>query len=83
MKVRYKASGSEAESSRFNISGCGEVLTEDDSAFISELDVFVEAIGDWKDLRQAFKDRDIINDNQNTGFFEPQTQADKDRGYTL
>lgn len=67
--------------SQFNTHGLGEVLTGDDSAYISELDVFIR--GEWKDMRQAFADRDLINDNYFTQFFEPPTPEDKARGFTL
>lgn len=80
MRVRYKKSGAEAWSSTFNPHGFGEVLTGDDSAFISELDVFVPDIG-WMDMRLAFQERDIIPDNYNLHFGVPPTPADKARGY--
>lgn len=79
MKVRYKKSGSEAESSRFNVNALNEVLTGDDSPFIRELDVWID--GAWKDMRQAFEDRDIIPDNYNTWFAEPKNKEDRKRGY--
>lgn len=83
MKVRYKNNGQLAWSSQFNILTLNEVLTGDDSVFISSLDVFIEAKQEWKDLRQAFKDRDVITDNYNSRFFEPQNEEDRKRGYTL
>ena len=74
---------------RFNVSALNEVICEwadgsADSMFIRDLDIFIEAdnIG-WKDLRDAFTDKDIIIDNYNTCFFEPTTGEDKVRGYTL
>ena len=83
MKVRYKKTGSEAYSRNFNVSAIGEVLTGDDSPFISELDVYLEALGQWKDMRQSFRDKDLIIDNYNTWFFEPTSEEDRERGYTL
>lgn len=83
MKVRYKNSGTEADASRFNTHGVGEVLTGDDSVLISELDAFLTATQEWKDMQQAFKNRDLISDNYNTCFFEPKTAEDRIRGYTL
>lgn len=83
MRIRYKKSGTEASSSRFNIHAIGEVLTGDDSPFIKELDVYLEATGEWKDMSQAFEDGDIIVNNHNTSFFEPPTEEDRQRGYTL
>jgi len=58
--------------------------------FFKELDVFIEAtskvtgkqIG-WKDLRAAFKDKDLIVDNFNTHFFEPVSEEDRERGWAL
>jgi hypothetical protein len=60
-----------------------EVLTGDDSAPPSELDVWLEATQSWKPMDQAFRDRDLICDNHNTCFFEPPTPEDRARGYTL
>ena len=70
MKIRYKDSGTEGYASRFNTCGIGEVLTGDDSAFISDLDVYLEKRSEWKDMRLAFKDGDLETDNYNTCFFE-------------
>lgn len=81
MKLRYKTSHETFQSNRFNIHALAEVLTGDDSASIRDLDVEIK--GEWKDLYQAFKDRDVITDNYNTYFFEPPTLADKERGCTL
>lgn len=81
MRVRYKKTGVEAESSRFNTSTSGEVLTGDDSAFIRELDVWIN--GAWKDMGHAFRDKDIIPDNYNERFGEPWDIEDKNRGYSL
>jgi hypothetical protein len=82
MKLRYKKSGLETSSGRFNMHGMGEVLTPDDSAIISELDAWIRG-SEWKDMRQAFADKDIITDNHNIRFFEPTTEEDRRRGYTL
>lgn len=83
MKVKYKKSGVIAGSSMFNTSTVGEVLTGDDSAYIKELDVWLEALQEWKDMPQAFKDHDLIADNFNTCFFEPRNEEDRKRGYSL
>jgi len=85
MKVRYKKTGSEAYaySRNFNVNAIGEVLTGDDSSLIAELDVYLEALGQWKDMRRAFRDKDLIIDNYNTCFFEPTSEEDRERGYTL
>lgn len=79
MRIRYKLTGTETESSRFNVHAMSEVLTGDDSAYISDLDVWIN--GGWKDMRQAFADRDIIPDNYNQWFGEPKTAEDRERGY--
>lgn len=81
MKVRYKLTGTEADASYFNVHAMAEVLTGDDSAYISDLDVLIN--GEWKDMREAFKDRDIIPDNYNTFFSQPKTEEDRERGYFL
>lgn len=54
-----------------------------DSCFIRDLEVWVEALPEWKDMRQAFKDKDLIIDNHNTCFFEPTLEEDRERGFTL
>ena len=81
MRIRYKKTGTEADSSRFNVHAIAEVLTGDDSAYISDLDIWID--GEWKDMGQAFKDRDIIPDNYNTFFGPPRTDEDRERGYFL
>lgn len=83
MKVRYKNTKIETASYRFNTSALNEVFTGDDSVFITDLEVFLEKRGEWKDLSQAFRDKDVIVDNYNIYFFEPLTDLDRDRGYTL
>lgn len=83
MKVRYKTTGEITYASQFNVTALSEVLTCDDSPFISELDVWIEAKQEWVDMRQAFRDKDLITDNYNTIFFELETEEDKLRGFTL
>lgn len=82
-KVRYKDTGTETFSSRFNTHGLGEVLTGDDSCPIKEMDVYLEQKKEWKDMSQAFRDHDLIPDNYHEWFGEPTKQEDKDRGYFL
>jgi hypothetical protein len=82
MKVRYKNNPETiGYSSSFNMCSLCEVLVSGDwggdSAFIKDLDVFILAEYQWKDMRQAFEDRDIITDNYNTCFFEPDNEEDK------
>jgi hypothetical protein len=88
MKLRHKEKGYLAFSSWFNIHSMGELIVDFEgsgcsSDFISEYEVFLEARQEWKDMSQAFEDRDIIVDNYNTYFFEPKSEEDKIRGYTL
>lgn len=79
MKVRYKSNKQETFASNFNVHALNEVLTGDDSCYVSDLDVFVN--GKWKDMQQAFRDRDIIPDNYNTWFAEPKNEDDRKQGY--
>ena len=44
---------------------------------IKDFDVWLESKQEWKDMAQAFRDKDLIIDNYNTIFFEPKTQEDK------
>ena len=81
MKVRYKKTGTETEASRFNVNALAEVLTGDDSPFIKDLDVYLEATSEWKDMSEAFRDHDLITDDYNEHFFEPKTQEDRERGW--
>ena len=83
MKVRYRKTGAIATSSRFNAFAVLEVLTEDDSAYVHDLDVWLEQKKKWKDMLQAFKDHDLITDNYNTIFFEPRNGEERVRGYSL
>lgn len=82
-QVRFKKTGTVGESSQFNTSTVGEVIvttTEDyDTVFISDLDVWVN--GQWKDMAQAFRDKDIIPDNYNQWFAAPHNDEERERGY--
>lgn len=70
---------------QLNTHGLGEVvggIGEDyDSWFIKDLDVYLEATKEWKDLSQAFHDHDIIVDNYNQYFSEPKTEEERKRGW--
>lgn len=83
MKVRYQKTGSIASANQFNMHAMAEVLTGDDSASIHELDVYLEQKQEWKSLADAFRDHDVIVDNYNSRFFEPETEEDRQRGFTL
>lgn len=89
MKVRNKATGAsrvQGDASYFNTHALNEIIVgfEDgsmDSCYIKDFEVLVD--GEWIDMREAFRLRLLITDNYNTRFFEPATEEDKVRGYTL
>lgn len=83
MRLRYKATGEECGFQGLNVYALSEVLTGDDSAFMRDLDVYLEKTNppSWKDLLQAFKDKDVIVDNRNTTFREPLNEQERARGY--
>ena len=89
MKIRQKKTGLLGTSTKFNTHGLSEIIVmfrnpdDMDSDYIRNYDVYLESSKQWKDLAQAFKDKDVIIDNYNTRFFEPPTEEDKIRGYTL
>lgn len=71
MKVRYKDNKEYVmNTNRFSIFNVNEILTEDDSVRISELEVFLSKKREWKDMIQAFRDRDIVPNIYNTHFLE-------------
>lgn len=85
MQVRYKNSPEEVcSSSEFNTHGLGEVIVGgewgQDSTFVKDLDVKLPN-GEWKDMQQAFRDKDIIPDNYNYRFAVPFNEQCKERGY--
>lgn len=88
MRVRHKITRYVGYSGDFNIHAMSEVIVQwdddgADSMYISDLEVYLKATEEWKDMSQAFKDGDLITDNYNTIFFEPKTEEDRQRGYTL
>ena len=88
MKVRHKETQVVWSSGSFNTHSVNEIIINheelgSDSDFIINYDVWIEAKKVWMELRHAFKNKDIITDNYNRYFFEPKTQADRDRSYTL
>ncbi len=70
-----------------------------DSVFISDLEVFIsknlqfllnkgiipewKSVGYWVSMSEAFKNNDLITDNYNTKFFEPENDEERKRGYRL
>jgi hypothetical protein len=86
MKVRTKKQPNDvAQEGGLNVHAMFEVLVPawGDTVPGGDLEVYIEALGEWKDLRQAFKDHDVITDNYNTRFFEPRNAEDRARGFTL
>jgi len=88
MKVRNKTTRALGTSSTFNTHGMSEIIVgfQDDgmdSDYIKNYEVYLEVTKCWKDLSLAFRDRDVIIDNYNTKFFEPPTEEDRIRGFTL
>jgi hypothetical protein len=86
MKVRQKSTGSTGQASRFNTHGLGEIFVgfddgDMDSMMLADFDVFLPKLRQWKDMRQAFADKDIIPDNYNVCFGEPLNDEDRERGY--
>ncbi len=87
MKVRTKT-GSEGTSGNFNMASLSEVIVGFDDGFqdtfpIRELDVWISQKKYWLDLRLAFDTHEVIIDNHNRSFFEPISEEDRKRGYTL
>jgi len=88
MKVRGKVSNIIWYSNKFNVHGLSEIIIQHseygaDSAYIKDFDIFLEQKQEWKDMAQAFKNKDLITDNHNIYFFEPKNEEDRKRGFTL
>lgn len=89
MKLKHKKTGEVCSSGEFNIHTCCPqeiyVYYKDwyDTDFMHDYDVWLESKNEWKDILEAFRDYDLITDNYNTYFFEPKTQEDRIRGFTL
>ena len=89
MKVRMKNDPKhKIFASRFNIHalteviGCG-VESGCNLFFIKDLEVWIKALKRWKDMQEAFKDKDLITDNINVCFFGPANEEKRKRGYRL
>lgn len=70
-----------------------------DSVFISDLEVFIsknsqfllnrgtipewKSVGHWISMSEAFENYDLITDNYNIEFFEPENDEERKRGYRL
>lgn len=87
MKIRHKKTKNMGQASQFNVNSLFEIYVyfSDwmDSDFIGNYDVWIAEINQWKDMYQAFKDKDLITDNYNTRFFEPENDEERERGYRL
>lgn len=86
MKLRHKSTGQVAHASRFNVHGLSEIIVyfEDggaDSDYIHKYDVFLTKTGTWKHMPRAFRDHDLIVDDYNEKFFEPENDEERERGY--
>jgi hypothetical protein len=73
------------EATDFNIHGLGEIVVYFDegdcsSEFSREYEVQLTS-GEWKDMRQAFLDRDIIPNDLNTSFRESRSDAERSQGW--
>lgn len=85
MKIRLKSNPLEpGESTRFNIHGLFEVIVYfaewTDTCYIRDLEVYLVKSDTWKCMKQAFRDGDIIPNNENTSFKEP-NDLEKQKGY--
>ena len=87
MKVRSVIDGRMAESSTYNVQSVSEILVYwsdgPDTYYMSNYEVFIEAEQWWMTFHEAFEGKHLINDYYNTHFFEPTTEEDRQRGYTL
>jgi hypothetical protein len=86
MRVRNKTKGYLGHSTDFNIHAMSEIIIYFDegdcsSEFIKDYYVYIESIGEWMDMHEAFDKKYIITDNYNTCFAEPSNETEKERGY--
>jgi len=90
MKLRLKEKPEQlCASNQFNVNSVNEIIViylpegDTSSDFIKNYDVYLETLKDWKDMRQAFGDKDLIMNSHFTSFFEPTTEEDRQRGFSL
>ena len=86
MRVRNKLTGTLGESSHFNVHSLNEITVQFDegdcsSEFIRDYDVQLSETGEWKDLRTAFKEMDVVSNDMNTSFRESRSAEERQRGY--
>ncbi len=90
MKVRHKTTKYTGWSSQFNTHGIGEIIVgfdvmpdgsgDMDSMYLHDFDVLLPD-GTWKDLAQAFRDKDVVPDNYDIRFGPPTSPTNRERGY--
>ena len=87
MEVRYRnkdGNYSYGNSSRMNTAAMAEAVvyfdTNCDSIFFSDLEVKLPD-GSWKDMNQAFTDKDIVPNNLNTAFDYPHSEQEYAQGF--
>lgn len=90
MQLRHKSTHERCYSSSFNVCSLDEIIVSYDNDVTSDSLHFYEALletgpraGQWVSLADALKAHDVITDNYNKHFAEPQTDADRERGFTL
>jgi hypothetical protein len=96
MRVRTRnrdGSWAEGSSSAYNMHSINEIVVHyddgpdgepggADSVFVRDIEVWIERTRRWTPLGQAFRDRDVLPNNENTRFSEARTDEDRERGYT-
>jgi len=84
LNVRNKKTGTTGTASEFNLHAASEIIVyfDDDCSteFIRDYEVQLSS-GEWKDMREAFRNRDIIPDDLNMHFREPQNDEERKRGW--
>lgn len=86
MKVRFiKNKEITGTSHKFNFNSQEVIICLNDEGLDSEYikDLEVEIKDEWISLSEAFKQKLLITDNHNIGFFEPINNEEKERGYRL
>ena len=83
MKIKHKKTGEICDSNEFNIHSLNEIIVygEDwmDSDFMDSYDILIGT--EWIDIKDAFKNRLIVPNNENTRFGVPLNDINKSRGY--
>jgi hypothetical protein len=89
MQLRHKTTQTSCSSSTFNTHSLDEIIVyyddDCDSDSLHNFDALLVTgprAGQWVALADALKQHDVITDNYNKHFAEPQTDADRERGYS-